>query len=39
MLKGVLIDWGGVLTVGLSEAVAEWIALNVPEGEAASLLG
>ncbi|MBB2909747.1 putative hydrolase of the HAD superfamily [Streptosporangium becharense] len=26
MLKGVLIDWGGVLTVGLSEAVAEWIA-------------
>ncbi|MER5623774.1 HAD family phosphatase [Streptosporangium sp. NPDC002544] len=25
MLKGVLIDWGGVLTVGLSEAVAEWI--------------
>ncbi|MEU4835313.1 HAD family phosphatase [Streptosporangium sp. NPDC023615] len=25
MFKGVLIDWGGVLTVGLSEAVAEWI--------------
>ncbi|GAA2992595.1 HAD family phosphatase [Streptosporangium longisporum] len=25
MLKGVLIDWGGVLTVGLSQAVAEWI--------------
>lgn len=25
MLKGVLIDWGGVLTVDLSEAIAEWI--------------
>ncbi|GAA2893239.1 hypothetical protein GCM10010517_57740 [Streptosporangium fragile] len=25
MLKGVLIDWGGVLTVDLSEAVAEWV--------------
>lgn len=25
MLKGVLIDWGGVLTVGLAEAIAEWI--------------
>ncbi|WP_436760386.1 HAD family hydrolase [Streptosporangium sp. V21-05] len=25
MLKGVLIDWGGVLTVGLTEAIAEWI--------------
>jgi epoxide hydrolase-like predicted phosphatase len=25
MLKGVLIDWGGVLTVGLSGAVREWV--------------
>ncbi len=25
MLKGVLIDWGGVLTVDLAEATAEWI--------------
>ncbi|WP_433252445.1 HAD family hydrolase [Streptosporangium sp. CA-135522] len=28
MLKGVLIDWGGVLTTGLSEAIAEWIAAD-----------
>ncbi|MBP2706000.1 HAD family phosphatase [Microbispora sp. RL4-1S] len=25
MLRGVLIDWGGVLTTGLAESVAEWI--------------
>ncbi|MBG0828092.1 HAD family phosphatase [Planomonospora sp. ID67723] len=25
MLKGVLIDWGGVLTTGLHEAIEEWI--------------
>jgi epoxide hydrolase-like predicted phosphatase len=25
MLKGVLIDWGGVLTTGLSDAIAEWV--------------
>ncbi|MGW5261075.1 HAD family hydrolase [Microbispora sp. NPDC004025] len=25
MLKGVLIDWGGVLTTSLAESVAEWI--------------
>ncbi|MDP9846416.1 HAD family hydrolase [Streptosporangium lutulentum] len=25
MLKGVLIDWGGVLTTGLSDSIAEWI--------------
>ncbi|MFF3440529.1 HAD family hydrolase [Streptosporangium sp. NPDC002721] len=32
MLKGVLIDWGGVLTVGLAEAIAEWIvAENLDE--------
>jgi putative hydrolase of the HAD superfamily len=28
MLKGVLIDWGGVLTTGLSESIAEWIAVE-----------
>ncbi|MDP9862724.1 MULTISPECIES: HAD family hydrolase [Streptosporangium] len=28
MLKGVLIDWGGVLTVGMSEAIAHWIAAD-----------
>ncbi|WP_169950490.1 HAD family phosphatase [Microbispora sp. H11081] len=25
MLKGVLIDWGGVLTTSLAESIAEWI--------------
>ncbi|MET8156000.1 HAD family phosphatase [Sphaerisporangium sp. NPDC005289] len=25
MVKGVLIDWGGVLTTGLHEAIAEWL--------------
>jgi epoxide hydrolase-like predicted phosphatase len=25
MLKGVLIDWGGVLTTGLPDAIAEWV--------------
>ncbi|GAA4221974.1 putative hydrolase of the HAD superfamily [Streptosporangium album] len=28
MFKGVLIDWGGVLTTGLSEAIAEWIVAD-----------
>ncbi|GAA3122261.1 HAD family hydrolase [Streptosporangium carneum] len=28
MLKGVLIDWAGVLTTGMTEAVAEWIAAD-----------
>ncbi|MFJ2032402.1 HAD family hydrolase [Streptosporangium sp. NPDC087985] len=28
MFKGVLIDWGGVLTTGLSEAIAEWIVVD-----------
>jgi epoxide hydrolase-like predicted phosphatase len=28
MLKGVLIDWGGVLTTGLSESIAEWITVE-----------
>ncbi|GII75359.1 hypothetical protein Sru01_03410 [Sphaerisporangium rufum] len=28
MLRGLLIDWGGVLTVGLREAIAEWIAAD-----------
>ncbi|MFF5209379.1 HAD family hydrolase [Streptosporangium sp. NPDC000396] len=28
MLKGVLIDWGGVLTTNLSEAIAEWIVAD-----------
>lgn len=28
MVKGVLIDWGGVLTTGLHEAIAEWIVAD-----------
>lgn len=28
MIKGVLIDWGGVLTTGLSDAIAEWLAAD-----------
>ncbi|WP_031162483.1 HAD family hydrolase [Streptosporangium roseum] len=28
MLRGVLIDWGGVLTTGLSEAITEWIVAD-----------
>lgn len=28
MIKGVLIDWGGVLTTALSEAIAEWLAAD-----------
>ena len=28
MLKGVLIDWAGVLTTGMTEAIAEWIAAD-----------
>jgi epoxide hydrolase-like predicted phosphatase len=28
MLKGVLIDWAGVLTIGMTEAIEEWIAAD-----------
>ena len=28
MIKGVLIDWGGVLTTGLSDAIGEWLAAD-----------
>ncbi|WP_308249691.1 HAD family hydrolase [Sphaerisporangium fuscum] len=28
MLKGVLIDWGGVLTTGLHEAISEWLVAD-----------
>ncbi|GGP87033.1 HAD family hydrolase [Streptosporangium pseudovulgare] len=28
MLKGVLIDWGGVLTTNLSEAITDWIVAD-----------
>jgi putative hydrolase of the HAD superfamily len=28
VLKGVLIDWGGVLTTGLAESIAGWIAAD-----------
>ncbi|GII82781.1 hypothetical protein Ssi03_07710 [Sphaerisporangium siamense] len=28
MVKGVLIDWGGVLTTGLHEAIAEWLSAD-----------
>ncbi|MEU8268513.1 HAD family phosphatase [Sphaerisporangium sp. NPDC049002] len=28
MVKGVLIDWGGVLTTNLQEAIAEWLAAD-----------
>lgn len=28
MLKGVLIDWGGVLTTSLTDAIAEWLTLD-----------
>ncbi len=28
MLKGVLIDWGGVLTTGLNDAIAHWLAAD-----------
>jgi putative hydrolase of the HAD superfamily len=32
VLKGVLIDWGGVLTTGLPEAIAAWIATERIDG-------
>jgi putative hydrolase of the HAD superfamily len=32
VLKGVLIDWGGVLTTGLPEAIAAWIAADRIDG-------
>ncbi|MDH2427873.1 HAD family phosphatase [Sphaerisporangium sp. TRM90804] len=32
MLRGVLIDWGGVLTTSLHEAIAEWIAADGIDG-------
>ncbi|MFI7533112.1 HAD family hydrolase [Streptosporangium sp. NPDC049376] len=28
MLRGVLIDWGGVLTVNMTEAITEWITVD-----------
>ncbi|MBO3745033.1 HAD family phosphatase [Streptosporangiaceae bacterium NEAU-GS5] len=28
VIKGVLIDWGGVLTTGLAEAIQDWIAAD-----------
>ncbi|MFC6086976.1 HAD family hydrolase [Sphaerisporangium aureirubrum] len=28
MLKGVLIDWGGVLTTGLHDAISEWLVAD-----------
>ncbi|MFD0887997.1 HAD family hydrolase [Streptosporangium algeriense] len=28
MLRGVLIDWGGVLTTNMTEAIAEWITVD-----------
>ncbi|MET9340193.1 MULTISPECIES: HAD family hydrolase [unclassified Nonomuraea] len=33
MVKGVLIDWGGVLTTSMSEAVAGWIAADRLDGD------
>ncbi|SEM78853.1 HAD family hydrolase [Nonomuraea pusilla] len=33
MTGGVLIDWGGVLTTGLSDAVAQWIAADRIDGD------
>ncbi|MEU7897027.1 HAD family phosphatase [Nonomuraea sp. NPDC049152] len=33
MVKGVLIDWGGVLTTSMSEAVSAWIAADRLDGE------
>ncbi|MFD1931728.1 HAD family hydrolase [Nonomuraea mangrovi] len=33
MVKGVLIDWGGVLTTSMSEAVATWIAADRLDAE------
>lgn len=33
MVKGVLIDWGGVLTTSMSEAVATWIESDRLDGE------
>ncbi|MEV0233182.1 HAD family phosphatase [Nonomuraea sp. NPDC050786] len=33
MLTGVLIDWGGVLTTGLSDAIARWIAADRIDGD------
>ncbi|GIH22109.1 hypothetical protein Aph01nite_04190 [Acrocarpospora phusangensis] len=32
MVKGVLIDWGGVLTTGLAEAIDEWIVADRIDG-------
>ncbi|MEV8636325.1 HAD family phosphatase [Streptosporangium sp. NPDC051023] len=32
MLKGVLIDWAGVLTTGMTEAIAEWIVADRIDG-------
>jgi haloacid dehalogenase superfamily, subfamily IA, variant 3 with third motif having DD or ED/haloacid dehalogenase superfamily, subfamily IA, variant 1 with third motif having Dx(3-4)D or Dx(3-4)E len=37
VIKGVLIDWGGVLTTPLSDAIAEWLAadrIDVPHYQA-----
>ncbi|MFE3447303.1 HAD family hydrolase [Nonomuraea sp. NPDC059194] len=33
MVKGVLIDWGGVLTTSMTEAVAAWVAADRLDGE------
>ncbi|MFC4531633.1 HAD family hydrolase [Sphaerisporangium dianthi] len=33
MVKGVLIDWGGVLTTSLHEAIAEWLDADGIDGE------
>ncbi|MFC4586444.1 HAD family hydrolase [Sphaerisporangium corydalis] len=32
MVKGVLIDWGGVLTTGLRDAIAEWVLADAIDG-------
>ncbi|GAA0396320.1 hypothetical protein Acor_49080 [Acrocarpospora corrugata] len=32
MVKGVIIDWGGVLTTGLAEAIEEWLAADRIDG-------
>ncbi|MFG1703583.1 HAD family hydrolase [Nonomuraea sp. M3C6] len=33
MVTGVLIDWGGVLTTGLSDSIAKWIAADRIDGD------